>query len=74
MAATISSLVIALAIMISLFVFGQRTMGVLRPVFRALGISAVFARLTRGLGGGGQVSYVWWRLAGGLVRTSTRPT
>ena len=36
-AATISSLVIALAIIIALFVFGQRTMGVLRPVFRALG-------------------------------------
>ena len=61
-AATMTFLVITLAIMISLFVFGQRTMVVLRPVFLALGITAAFRRLTHGRGGSSQVSYVWWRL------------
>ena len=54
-------LVIVLAIIITLLIFGQRTMNVFRPASRALGLDAVFTR-TQGRGGSSQVSYVWWRL------------
>jgi hypothetical protein len=51
-----------LAIMLAVFIFGQRTLDVLRSVSRALGLEAAFSKLTRGRGGSSQVSYVWWRL------------
>ena len=61
-AATMTFVVLTLVIMLTAFAFGQRTLDVLRPVSRCLGIDAAISRLTGGRGGSSQVSYVWWRL------------
>jgi hypothetical protein len=61
-AATMSVIMIIIAIMLVLSIFRKRTMDVLRLLLGSLGINAVLTR-TRGLRGGpSQVSYAWWRL------------
>jgi hypothetical protein len=50
-AATMTFLVITLAVMIGLFVFGTRAVAVLRPVCHTLGITACFRWITHGRGG-----------------------
>jgi len=61
-AATMTFVVLVLASMLAFFVFEQRTLDVLRPVSRALGLEAAISKLTCGRGGSSQVSYIWWRL------------